>query len=404
MTVEKDTYLSRGHIVIMAICTGLIVANIYYNQPLLVLISKSFAIDPAKGGRIAFLTQAGYALGLLFFVPLGDKVERRGQIVWMAAFAVAALVLAALSPNLLCLEIASVLIGATSVIPQLILPLAAHLSDPSRTGKVIGSIMSGLLIGILLSRTLSGFIGAWLGWRGMFWVAAVISLLLLVMMRITFPVSRPGFTGSYASLMRSLLTLVKEQPLLREAAAINALAFATFGLFWTTMVLHLSGAPFHYNSDGIGLFGLAAAAGALAAPLVGGSADKRNPRIAIGYGLCLLLLSFVLLYVWADTVIGMIAGIVLLDLAMQGIHVSNQSRVYALIPAARNRLNTVYMTVSFIGTSLGSAVGLFAWEKGAWTGVCLTGALLTLAAFGIYGLTYKRGSGVNKLIIKGGEL
>jgi len=404
MTVEKDNYLSRGHIVIMAICTGLIVANIYYNQPLLVLISKSFAIDPAKGGRIAFLTQAGYALGLLFFVPLGDKVERRGQIVWMAAFAVAALVLAALSPNLLCLEIASVLIGATSVIPQLILPLAAHLSDPSRTGKVIGSIMSGLLIGILLSRTLSGFIGAWLGWRGMFWVAAVISLLLLVMMRITFPVSRPGFTGSYASLMRSLLTLVKEQPLLREAAAINALAFATFGLFWTTMVLHLSGAPFHYNSDLIGLFGLAAAAGALAAPLVGGSADKRNPRIAIGYGLCLLLLSFVLLYVWADTVIGMIAGIVLLDLAMQGIHVSNQSRVYALIPAARNRLNTVYMTVSFIGTSLGSAVGLFAWEKGAWAGVCLTGALLTLAAFGIYGLTYKRGSGVNKLIIKGGEL
>ena len=403
MTVEKDSYLSRGHIVIMAICTGLIVANIYYNQPLLVLISKSFAIDPGKGGRIAFLTQAGYALGLLFFVPLGDKVERRGQIVGMAAFAVAALVLAALSPNLLCLEIASVLIGATSVIPQLILPLAAHLSDPSRTGKVIGSIMSGLLIGILLSRTLSGFIGAWLGWRGMFWVAAVISLLLLVTMRITFPVSRPGFTGSYASLMRSLLTLVKEQPLLREAAAINALAFATFGLFWTTMVLHLSGPPFHYNSDGIGLFGLAAAAGALAAPLVGGSADKRNPRIAIGYGLCLLLLSFVLLYVWSDTVIGMIAGIVLLDLAMQGIHVSNQSRVYALIPAARNRLNTVYMTVSFIGTSFGSAVGLFAWEKGAWTGVCLTGALLTLAAFAIYGLTWKRGSEVNKLLIKGSE-
>jgi predicted MFS family arabinose efflux permease len=405
MTVQKDTgYLSRGHIVIMAICTGLIVANIYYNQPLLVLISKSFAIDPGKGGRIAFLTQAGYALGLLFFVPLGDKVERRGQIVWMAAFAVAALVLAALSPNLLCLEIASVLIGATSVIPQLILPLAAHLADPSRTGKVIGSIMSGLLIGILLSRTLSGFVGAWLGWRGMFWVAAVISLLLLVTMRITFPVSRPGFTGSYASLMRSLLTLVKEQPLLREAAAINALAFATFGLFWTTMVLHLSGAPFHYNSDLIGLFGLAAAAGALAAPLVGGSADKRNPRIPIGYGLCLLLLSFVLLYLWADTVIGMIAGIVLLDLAMQGIHVSNQSRVYALIPAARNRLNTVYMTVSFIGTSLGSAVGLFAWEKGAWPGVCLTGALLTLAAFGIYGLTYKRGTGVNRLLIKGGGL
>jgi predicted MFS family arabinose efflux permease len=268
--------------------------------------------------------------------------------------------------------------------------MAAHLAAPSRTGKVIGSIMSGLLIGIVLSRTLSGFVGAWLGWRGMFWVAAGITFSLLLIIRLYFPVSRPGFAGSYASLMRSLVTLAKEQPVLREAATITALSFATFGMFWTTMVLHLSGAPFRFNSDLIGLFGLAAAAGALAAPLVGGSADKRNPRITIGYGLGLLLMSFVLLYVWADTVAGMIAGIVLLDLAMQCIHVSNQSRVYALIPSARNRLNTVYMTISFIGTSMGSAIGLFAWEKGGWPGVCLTGALLTLAAFAVYGITYKK--------------
>ncbi|HLZ88952.1 MAG TPA: MFS transporter [Puia sp.] len=374
----------------MAVCTGLIVANIYYCQPLLVLISRSFGIPESRGGRIAFLTQLGYALGLLFFVPLGDKVERRGQIVWMAAFAVGALVFAALSPNLLCLEVASVLIGASSVIPQLILPLAAHLSPPEKTGKVIGTIMSGLLIGILLSRTLSGFVGRWLGWRGMFGVAAGISFSLLLIIRYTFPPSRPQFTGSYASLMRSLLTLAKEQPVLREAAAINALGFATFGMFWTTMVLHLSGAPFHFNSDLIGLFGLAAAAGALAAPLVGGSADKRNPRIAIGYGLGLLLLSFVLLYIGAGYVVGMIAGIILLDLAMQCIHVSNQSRVYALIPQARNRLNTVYMTVSFTGTSLGSAIGLFAWDKAGWVGVCVTGVLLTSAAFTIYALTFKR--------------
>ena len=383
-------YLKRGHIVIMAICTGLIVANIYYCQPLIVLISKDFKIPETQGGRIAFLTQLGYAIGLLFFVPLGDKVERRRQIVWMAAFAVASLIFAAVAPNLLCLEIASVCIGATSVIPQLILPLAAHLSPPSRTGKVIGAIMSGLLIGILLSRTLSGFVGRWLGWRGMFWVAAGISFSLLVIIRQTFPRSRPGFTGSYATLMRSLLTLAREQPVLREAAAINALGFSTFGMFWTTMVLHLSGAPFHFSSDLIGLFGLAAAAGALAAPLVGGSADKRNPRIAIGYGLGLLLLSFVLLYFGGNGVAGMIAGIVLLDLAMQCIHVSNQSRVYALIPHARNRLNTVYMTVSFIGTSMGSAIGLLAWDKGGWAGVCVTGVVLTTAAFTIYGFTFRR--------------
>jgi len=380
-------YLKKGHIVIMAICTGLIVANIYYCQPLIVLISKSFGIPETQGGRIPFLTQLGYAIGLLFFVPLGDKVERRGQIVWMAAFAVASLLFAAFSPNLLSLEVASVCIGATSVIPQLILPLAAHLSPPSRTGKVIGTIMSGLLIGILLSRTLSGFVGRWLGWRGMFGVAAGISFSLLVIIRYTFPPSKPHFPGSYASLMRTLLTLTREQPVLREAAVINALGFATFGMFWTTMVLHLSGAPFHFNSDLIGLFGLAAAAGALAAPLVGGSADKRNPRIAIGYGLGMLLSSFVLLYVGANYVLGMIAGIILLDLAMQCIHVSNQSRVYALIPQARNRLNTVYMTVSFIGTAMGSAAGLYAWDKGGWTGVCITGVLLTSAAFIIYGLT-----------------
>ncbi|HEY4109255.1 MFS transporter [Puia sp.] len=390
MEPTATDYLKKAQIMIMAICTGLIVANIYYCQPLLVLISKTFGIPAIQSGRIAFLTQLGYAIGLLFFVPLGDKVERRSQIVWMTAFAVGALVFAALSPNLLCLEIASVCIGATSVVPQLILPLAAHLSPPSRTGKVIGAIMSGLLIGILLSRTLSGFVGRWLGWRGMFWVAAGISFSLLIIIRYTFPPSRPNFKGSYASLMRTLLTLTREQPVLREAAAINALGFATFGMFWTTMVLHLSGAPFHYSSDLIGLFGLAAAAGALAAPLVGGSADKRNPRIAIGYGLGLLLSSFVLLYMWADLVVGMIAGIVLLDLAMQCIHVSNQSRVYALIPHARNRLNTVYMTVSFIGTAMGSAIGLFAWDKGGWAGVCITGALLTAAAFAIYGLTHRR--------------
>jgi len=390
MEQQGADLLKKWHIVMMALCTGLIVANIYYCQPLIVLISRDFNVSESKAGRITFLTQGGYALGLLFFVPLGDKLERRSQIVGLTAFAVLALILAALSPNLLCLEIASLLIGATSVIPQLILPLAAHLASPSRTGKVIGTIMSGLLIGILLSRTLSGFIGAWLGWRGMFWVAAGISFLLLIVMRAVFPVSRPAFKGSYASLMLSLGRLVKEQPLLREAAVINALGFSTFGMFWTTMVLHLSGPPFHFHSDRIGLFGLAAAAGALVAPLVGGSADKRNPRIAIGYGIGILFVSFLFFYMRAYSLLWIIAGIVLLDLAMQCIHISNQSRVYALVPGARNRLNTVYMTISFMGTSLGSALGLYVWDKASWSGVCITGMLLSALAFSVYVATYKK--------------
>jgi predicted MFS family arabinose efflux permease len=387
---EETGQLSKGHITMMAVCTGLIVANIYYCQPLIVLISKSFRLPESRVGSIAFFTQAGYALGLLFFVPLGDKIERRKQIIWLTASAIGALALAALSPNLLSLQIASLLIGATSVVPQLILPMAAHLASPARTGKVIGAIMSGLLIGILLSRTLSGFIGVWLGWRGMFWIAAGICFVLLLIMRLTFPVSQPDFKGSYASLMRTLAHLVKEQPLLREASVINALAFAIFGMFWTTMVLHLSGPPFNFHSDIIGMFGLAAAAGALAAPLVGGSADKRNPRIAIGYGIALLFGSFIIFYFLRFSVISIIAGIIILDLAMQCIHVSNQSRVYALVPGARNRLNTVFMTVSFMGTSLGSAIGLLVWDKACWPGVCIAGMILALTAFLIYASTYRK--------------
>ncbi|MDR3715664.1 MAG: MFS transporter [Puia sp.] len=390
MQPEERDLLSKGQIVLMAVCTGLIVANIYYCQPLIVLISKDFGIPESRAGVITFLTQVGYATGLLFFVPLGDKVEKKSQICWMTGFAVLSLMAAALSPNLFSLEIASVLIGASSVVPQLILPLSAQLASPARTGKVIGTIMSGLLVGILLSRTLSGFVGAWLGWRGMYWLAAGISFSLLLIMKARFPVSRPAFRGSYGSLMRSLLTLVREQPLLREAAAINALAFASFGMFWTTMVLHLSGPPFRFHSDLIGLFGLAAAAGALAAPLVGGSADKRNPRVAIGYGIVMLFLSYGLFYMQAYSIYAMIAGIVLLDLAMQCIHVSNQSRVYALVPEARNRLNTVYMTVSFIGTSFGSAIGLLVWDRGLWKGVCVAGMGLAIVAFAIYTATYKR--------------
>ncbi|HEY4209357.1 MAG TPA: MFS transporter, partial [Puia sp.] len=256
MELSEKGSLSKGLIAVMAICTGLIVANIYYCQPLIVLISKSFGVAESKAGQVAFYTQAGYALGLLFFVPLGDKLEKKGQILWMTAFAVLSLVFAALAPSLWSLEIACLLTGATSVIPQLILPMAAHLASPARTGKVIGSIMSGLLIGILLSRTLSGLVGAWLGWRGMFWVAAGLSFVILVIMRQAFPRSVPAFTGTYGGLMRSLGTLIREQPILREAAAINALGFATFGMFWTTMVLHLSGAPFYFHSDLIGVFGL----------------------------------------------------------------------------------------------------------------------------------------------------
>jgi predicted MFS family arabinose efflux permease len=387
--MEQPT-LKQWQVLFMALCTGLIVANIYYCQPLVVMISKEFGVTESKGGIITFYTQLGYALGLLFFVPLGDMLEKRKQIIGTTALTVVFLIMAALSNSLLLLSIASLLIGATSIVPQLILPLAAHLSPDHKRGKIIGIVMSGLLIGILISRTISGFIGAWLGWRSMFWIAAAISTILLVVMRLVFPKVPSLFKGHYGSLMKTLITLVKEQPILREATAINALTFAAFGLFWTTMVLHLSQPPFGFHSDQIGLFGLAAVAGALIAPLIGGKADKGNPRVAIGYGLSIVLLAFILFYFFGYGVAGMVIGIILLDLGQQSVHVSNQTRVYALQPEARNRLNTVYMTVSFIGTSMGSAIGLWVWAKAQWAGICITGILFLLAAFTIYALTYKK--------------
>ncbi|HWV65001.1 MAG TPA: MFS transporter [Chitinophaga sp.] len=382
--------LSRWNIMIMALCTGLIVANIYYSQPLLVLMSEEFKVSESNAGQVTFFTQVGYALGLLFCVPLGDKLERKRQIVIMTLAAVVALVAAAKSVNITMLKVTGLMIGFTSVVPQLILPLAANLSDPASRGKVIGTIMSGLLVGILLSRTLSGVVGHHFGWRAMFWIAAAISALLAVIMITSFPSSKPNFQGSYGHLMKSLLTLVKEQPVLREASAINACCFAMFGMFWTTVVFLLSDAPFKYTSEQIGLMGLAAAAGALGAPLVGRIADKKNPRIAIGYGIIFLLFGYFLFYIFKTNIIGIIIGIIAIDLGLQGIHVSNQTRIYTLLPEARNRLNTVFMTTSFIGTSLGSGIGLWVWSFAQWNGVCVAGIALILIALIIYLSTYKK--------------
>lgn len=383
--------LSKLNIAVMALCTGLIVANIYYAQPLLVLISDEFNVSESNAGQITFFTQMGYALGLLFCVPLGDKLERKRQILTMTGLAMAALFATALSVNIGMLKIMGFIIGFTSIVPQLILPMAASLAAPERRGKVIGVIMSGLLIGILLSRTISGVVGQHFGWRAMFWIAGGMSAVMMAVMFFSFPSSKPSFTGSYGALMRSVFTLVKEQPLLREASFINACAFAVFGLFWTTSVFLLSNPPFNYGSDVIGLMGLAAATGALGAPLIGRIADRRNPRIAVGYGLMCMLASFIICWFFRTSIIGIVAGIVLLDLGLQGVHVSNQTRIYALLPEARNRMNTAYMTISFIGTSLGSGIGLLVWDIGKWGGVCLAALGLLMVAVLIYAVTYRRG-------------
>ncbi|MFH7012514.1 MFS transporter [Flavobacterium sp. FlaQc-52] len=381
--------LSKTNVLFMAACTGLIVANLYYCQPLIVLIANEFKIPEASAGTITYLTQAGYAIGLFFMVPLGDKIERKKQILMTTFATVIALIIAATSTNFFVLQIASLLIGITSIVPQLILPLAASLTAPEQRGKVVGTIMSGLLLGILLSRTLSGFIGQLFGWRSMFWIAAGICTLIFFAIQKKLPVNKPQFEGSYGQLIKSLFTLIKTQPVLREATLINVFCFAQFGAFWTTMVLLLSGEPFNFNSATIGLFGIVGASGALAAPLVGKMGDKGNPRVAVGYGCLLMLISFMVFYFSIESVIGIVIGIVFIDIGIQGVHISNQTRVYSLLPEARNRLNTVFMSFSFLGTAAGSAYGLLLWKLGGWHAVTIGCAVLALLALGVYGVTYK---------------
>ncbi|MBD3749482.1 MAG: MFS transporter [Sphingobacteriales bacterium] len=382
--------LEKSDVLIMALATGFIVANIYYGQPLIVLIAKDFNISESLAGHTAYLTQAGYAAGLLFMVPLGDRLERKKQILFTTVLAVISLIIAALAKNFIILEIACFLIGFSSMVTQLILPLAAHLSAPEQRGRVVGTVMSGLLIGILASRTLSGFIGEIYGWRTMYWIAAVICSMIIVLIYYRFPTSKPDFKGSYLKLMHSITDLIKTEPVLRECSAINFFVFMVFGSFWTNMVLLLSNAPYHFKSDQIGLFGLVGVAGASVAPLVGRLGDKTNPRIPAGFGLVLLLIGQTMVFVFDFQLYAFIAGIILLESGQQMVHISNQTRIYALNASARNRLNTVLMTMSFIGAALGSAIGLALWDLGRWNFVSFGSIIMIISALLIYLFTYKK--------------
>lgn len=376
--------LSRTDVMLMAFCTGLIVANIYYCQPLVILVAQEFKVTESHAGMITYLTQAGYALGLFLVVPLGDMFERRKQILIITGLAVASLLLAAMSHSFLLLQIASVLIGASSVVPQLILPMAANLSSNEKRGETIGIITSGLLIGILASRSISGSVGFLWGWRTMYFIAAGICALLMMLMAKRFPLSLPSFKGTYRALMASMWHYVKTEPVLREASMINFLAFGVLSAFWTTMVLFLANPPFNFQTMQIGLFGIAGAAGALAAPLVGKLSSGHNPRRNIFIGLVLQLISIVAFYFTGSHLFLFITGIILIDIGQQAIHVTNQTRIYALIPEARNRLNTVFMSVSFVGAAVGSAIGLWLWDQGQWPLFCFGTTAIILLNICIY--------------------
>ena len=390
MKAGSEGTITAGQLWALAVAACLTVGNLYFLQPLLPGVSRAFGASPRDVGLTPMLTQVGYGLGMLVFVPLGDTVERRRLMLLLLGAVSVALLACAAAPSLGLLAAASFLVGFTTVIPHVAVPLAAHLAPPAERGRVLGFMMGGILVGILLARTASGFLGAWLGWRGVYVVAAGLMVGLAVALRALLPESRPTTSMGYGALLRSTLALPFEEPTLREAAILGGLGFGAFSAFWSTLAFFLEEPPYRMGSQAAGLFGLLGAAGAMAAPVVGRLADRVSPRANAGAALALVLASFGLFAIGGRTLAVLVLGVLLMDVGVQANHVSNLTRVHALRPEARSRMNTVYMVTYFACGALGTALGTWAWTGWGWLGVCAVGAGMSGQALLIFSFAYLR--------------
>jgi predicted MFS family arabinose efflux permease len=412
MTPGSKSSTPRAPLNLLGLACAIGVSTIYFNQPLLVEMGKTYG---APAGRVMFVagaTQVGYSLGLLLFVPLGDLLERRALMMRMYAAVIVALLLVSMAPTLAWLIAGSVLLGLVASVTHIVLPIAPDLVPDRERGRAIGTVMMGLLLGILLARTFAGWVsripvlfvhapnlfpkGAfWVtdGWRYVFVIAALVNVAFLVVLGRRMPKLPPKQDMRYSEAMRSLWTLVRTQPLLRESCLIGALAFASFSCFWTTLAFLLAS---HYGLGAgfAGSCGLVGAAGALIAPVAGRMADKRGARWVITAGIATLAVSYGVLWAgewsrvsFAMHIVVLLAGVVLLDVGAQLTQVGNQTRIFGLVPSARSRLNTVYMTMYFAGAAGGSLLSTIAWERWKWNGVCA----MALGLIAMAGLSHALG-------------
>ncbi|MBO4155483.1 MFS transporter [Enterobacter kobei] len=368
--------LSPALILLMSVATGLAVASNYYAQPLLDTIARAFNLSASSAGFIVTAAQLGYAAGLLFLVPLGDMFERRMLIVSMTLLAAGGMLITASSQSLTMMIVGTALTGLFSVVAQILVPLAATLASPDKRGKVVGTIMSGLLLGILLARTVAGLLASLGGWRTVYWVASVLMVVMALALWRGLPKVKQENHLNYPQFLASVFSLFTQDKLLRTRALLGCLTFANFSILWTSMAFLLAAPPFNYSEGVIGLFGLAGAAGALGARPAGGLADKGKSHLTTTAGLVLLLLSWAAIWYGHVSVLALIVGILVLDLTVQGVHITNQTVIYRVKPEARNRLTAGYMTSYFIGGAAGSLISASAWQHAGWSGVCGIGAIV----------------------------
>lgn len=381
MSIKKnDGVMSNKLALIMAIVCGISIASLYYVQPLEGMIASELNVNVSKIGLAPTLSQMGYALGLLFLVPLGDIFQRKKLIIIMLSLVSIVLLATSLTTTYYILMPLMLLIGITSIIPQLIIPFAGQLALPSERGATLGTVTSGLLIGILLSRTFSGFIGEMFGWRVVYYIGVLLSIFLILVVVLIFPKNKPVSQLSYSKLLKSLPKLFLTQKIVRESAFNGFFIFGAFSIFWSTLIFYIESPVYNMGPKEVGYIGLVGVIGALAAIFMGKVADKKGPKFGVGLGTMILTTSFVVLLLIGNNIIGMIFGVILLDLGTQSAQVSNQSRIQSLGDENRSRNNTIFMFMYFIGGASGSLLGELAWQIGGWNAVCCLGFVYSLIA------------------------
>ncbi len=384
MAALPERSLDRRLVAVLALACGATVANLYYAQPLLDVIAASLHVSPGTAGLLVTAAQLGFAAGLALIVPLGDLLERRGLISRLLVVCAAGLVVVAVAPTIGVFAIAMIVVGVTSVVAQILVPLSASLAGEHERGRVVGTVMSGLLIGILLARTVSGLVAEIGGWRLVFWLAAAAMLVLAVALRAILPRSQEATDLRYGPLLRSVLTLVRTEPVLRRRMVYGAMGMAGFSCLWTSLTFLLAAAPYNYGEGTIGLFGLAGLAGVLGAQGAGRLADRGLLHVGTGVFLVCVLVGWGFLAFGHSSLAAVLIGIVIMDLGIQGQHISNQNAIYAIAPDMRSRLTTAYQTHNFLWGALGSAGAAIAYDAGGWGAVVamgLTFAGVALIAF-----------------------